>query len=58
MKAGRDDEVRDVKWAYRVAFAHQFVDFIVAMDSGSGRKGDSLFLCGSSRHCGSDWKIE
>lgn len=41
-------------WTYRVAFAHEFLDFIVAVGSGSGRKGDSLFLCRTSRHCGSD----
>lgn len=45
-----------MKWTYRVAFAHKFVDFIVGVGSSSGRKGDSFFLCGTSRHCGSDWE--
>lgn len=55
---GRDNGRRmgegDEMDAYRVAFTHQVVEFIVAVGGGSGRKGDSLVFCGSSPHYGSD----
>lgn len=43
------------EWTYRVAFAHQLVNLTVGMGSSGGRQSDSLFLCRTSRHCGSDW---
>lgn len=47
------------EWTYRVAFAHQLVDFTVGMGSSGGCQSDCLFLCGTSRHCGRDLgKIE
>lgn len=58
--SGENEEDRKVEMrcAYRVAFAYQVTQFIVAVCGSSGRKGDSLVFCRSSPHCGSDWEME